>query len=346
MGVPMNDVNAILIAPNGALGPLRELVDRLASIGVTLSIVDELPAAVEQANLRPTPPSILLDLIDTSPGEIEDMRVAGDSIRRVTRALPMVSPIPIVRRASATHVLACIRAGAGDIIDLELEGTASARAAVQRINQRQAQRATELEMISSQRGMIEDLLKDLIKTERRTIETEEKLARQRTHGDEAPADGRAPAILLVEHDRDIADELADRLEANGVATFAYVTGEEAVREAEALASTTGLDLALVAIQLPGIDGLEAIKRLRARIPGIPAFLMTSVVDADLAATAANLGVVGFVQKPLADLGEVVARLSQLAVESLQRTREQDYVQTIKERHERVLARYRALPREP
>lgn len=341
----MNDVSAILIAPQGAHGPLRDLVDRLVSIGISLTTVDELPAAIEQVNLRKTPPCVLLDLVDTSPGEVEDMRIAGDAIRRVTRALPAVTPVPILRRASVPHVLACIRAGAGDVIDLEVEGTASARASVQRVAQRQAQRATELDMLDSQRSMIEDLLKDLIKTERRTIETEEKLLRQQTGGD-APADGRAPAILLVEHDRDIADELADRLEADGVATFAYVTGEEAVREAEALASTTGLDLALVAIQLPGIDGLEAIKRLRERIPGLPAFLMTTVVDAELAATAANLGVVGFVQKPLADLDEVVARLSQLAHASLQRSREHEYLATIKERHESVLARYRALPREP
>jgi CheY-like chemotaxis protein len=333
----MTDVNAILIAPQGALGALRDLVDRLASIGVTLTIVDELPAAIEQAKLRPTPPCLLLDLIDTSPGEVEDMRIASEAIRRVVRAVPVATPVPILRRAPVPHVLACIRAGAGDVIDLELEGTASARAAVQRVIQRQAARATELEMAAAQRAMIEDLLRDLVQTERRTIETEEKLARQ---------DIRPPAILLIEHDRDIADELADRLEATGVATYAYVTGEEAVREAQTLAATTGLDLALVAIQLPGIDGVEALRRLRERIPGLPAFLMTNVVDASLAATAANLGVVGFVQKPLADLDEVVTRLSQLAAEALQRSRERDYLATIKERHERVLARYRALPREP
>ena len=74
--------------------------------------------------------------------------------------------------------------------------------------------------------------------------------------------------------------------------------------------------------------------------------MTAVHDADLAARAADLGVVGFVQKPLADVDEVVARLAQLARESLERTREQLYLQRIKARHERVLARYRSLPREP
>jgi CheY-like chemotaxis protein len=245
-------------------------------------------------------------------------------------------------------IVSCVRAGAGDVIDLQLEGTAGARAVVQRVCERQARRAAELVMVTSQRDMIEDLLKDLIRTERRSIDAEEALAaRARTSGESASAlESRGPSVLLIEHDRMVADELADLLEAAGVATFAYVTGEEALREVEQLARSTGLDLALVAAQLPGIDGLETVRRLKARIQGLPAFLMTSVHDGDLAALAADLGVVGFVQKPLADLDDIVSRLSQLARESLHRTREHLYLQRIKERHERVLARYRSLPREP
>jgi hypothetical protein len=53
-----------------------------------------------------------------------------------------------------------------------------------------------------------------------------------------------------------------------------------------------------------------------------------------------------VKKPLADLDGVVERLAQLARESLHHTREHVYLQRIKERHERVLARYRSLPRDP
>src|SRR5262249_37178563 len=144
----------------------------------------------------------------------------------------------------------------------------------------------------------------------------------------------------------VADDLADLLEGAGIATFAYVTGEEALREARTLAESTGLDLALVAAQLPGIDGLETVRRLRDHIPGLPAFLMTAVQAGALAAHAAALGLVGFVQNPFADADEVVERLAQLAHESLQRTREHVSLQRIKERHGRVLARYRSLPREP
>jgi FixJ family two-component response regulator len=342
---------AILIAPNGASGPLRGLMDRLASVGVVVTIVDDLATAAELSRRHVSPPALLLDLRDLSPGEVEDVRKANESVRRLLGVMPNSFPVAVTSGADGRMIVACIRAGAADVIDLGLEGTATARAVVQRICQRQRERTHELDAYDQQRDIIEELLKDLIRTERRSIDAEEALAQARSSGDSIPihkvaAETRAPAILLVESERGVADDLADLLEAAGVATFAYVTGEEAIREAETLANTTGLDLALVAAQLPGIDGLESVRRLRECVPGLPAFLMTSVHDADLAAHAADLGVVGFVQKPLADVDDVVERLAQLARESLARTREHIYLERIKLRHERVLARYRSLPRAP
>jgi len=342
------ELAAILVSPHGMTETLRDLMERLGSVGVAVTIVDEIATAVEVSRRHARPPAILLDLRDVGAGEVEDQKAASEAIRRTLLRFPSALPIVVTSEADPMLIVSCIRAGASDVIDLQLEGTAAARAVVHRICERQAARSAELAMVATQRDMIEDLLKDLIRTERRSIDAEEALAaRARTSSEIASAlESRSPAVLLIEHERAVADGLADLLEAAGVATFAYVTGEEALREVDVLAGSTGLDLALVAAQLPGIDGLETVRRLRARVPGLPAFLVTSVHDGDLAAHAADLGVVGFVQKPLVDLDDIVARLSQLARDSLHRTREHAYLQRIKERHERVLARYRALPREP
>src|ERR1051325_5948305 len=342
------ELAAILISPRGVAGPLRDLMDRLASVGVKVAIVDEIATAVELVLRHAMPPAILLDLREFGAGEVEDQQAVGDAIRRTLDRLADALPIIVTREADPMLIVSSLRAGAGDVIDLPLEGTAAARAVVQRICERQMARASELSMIDSQREIIEDLLKDLIRTERRAIDAEEALAaRARTAGEAAVAiESRPPSVLLIEHERAVADELADLLEAAGVATFAYITGEEALREADVLARTTGLDLAVIAAQLPGIDGFETTRQLRAKVPGIPAFLMASPDDGDPSRRAAELGIVGYVRKPLADLGEIVERLCQLARESLHHTREHVYLQRIKERHERVLARYRSLPREP
>jgi DNA-binding NtrC family response regulator len=334
---------AILIAQDGATGPLAGLVDRLVATDVEVTIVDDLHTAMEHARQAPTPPVLLLDLREVDGGELEDIKLAAEAVKKLVALIPEVQPVVLTEHAAVALVLACVRAGAGDVIDLAHEGTATARAIVQRLHAQQESHAVDRETTRSLRSMVEDLVKDLVRTERRSIDLEEKLGRRAST---APiTELRPPSVLLVEHERAVADELADRLEAAGVATYAYATGEEALREVGALAESTGLDLALIAAQLPGIDGLQTIRDLRERVPGLPAFLVTSVHDAELAEQAADLGVVGFVHKPIVDIEEIVERLAQLANESLQRSREHAYIHRIKERHERVLAKYRSLPRE-
>jgi CheY-like chemotaxis protein len=342
---------AIAVAPEGASGPLRAMVERLVGSGVEVHVVEDLPTAANIACHTPMkPPCLLLDLRTLGSGsELEDVKLACERVRKAQHAIPNTLPIAITGSADAGIAIALIRAGAGDVIDIQLEGTGAARAVVQRLYQRQAQLAQQVYAARTLRSMIEDLLKDLIRTERRSIDLEEKLAQWESGtGETGPlSDQRPPAILVVEPDKTLARELAERLEAAGISTFAYISGEDASRELTALlASGAGFDLALIAAQLPGIDGLETVRRLRDQIPHLPAFLMTAVHDGDLAARVADLGVVGFVQKPVPDIDEVVARLAQLSREALDRTREQLYLQRIKVRHERVLARYRSLPRQP
>jgi len=345
------EATAIAVAPDGATGPLRAMIERLTGGGIRVHVVEEIGAAAQIASETPaSPPVVLLDLRSLVAGLLlEDVRLATERIRRTIHAIPFAMPIAITGAADAGIIVACIRAGAGDVLDIRLEGTAAARTVVQRVYQRQRELAQHAQTARTLRAMIEDLLKDLIRTERRSIDLEEKLAQFETVTGETATigDTRPPAILLVEPDRTIAEQLAGKLADAGVTTFAFASGEDVAGEIQGLLTGgAGLDLTLVAAQLPGMDGLETVRKLRDVVPGMPAFLMTSVQDADLAARAADLGVVGFVQKPLPDLDEVVARLAHLARGALERTREQVYLQRIKARHDRVLARYRALPRQP
>jgi DNA-binding NtrC family response regulator len=346
-----SDPSAIVLAPDGVVGSLAQLVERLQAAKIHVDAVDEVGMAAQIASRTPyAPPAVLVDLRGlVEASELDDIEHAAARLKRVVHAMPLVQPIAITGRADTRIVVACIRAGAADVLDMNLEGTAAAKLVVTRVYQQQIVAASHAHTAATLRAMIEDMLKDLIRTERRSIDLEEKLAQFESSTGEVReiGDQRPPAILLVEPAIEVSKQLADRLQRAGVATFAFTSGEDSMRELDGLlAGGAGFDLALIAAQLPGIDGLEAVRRLRDRLPGLPAFLMTSVHDADLAARAADLGVVGFVQKPLPDLDEVVARLAQLAHDALERTREQLYLQRIKARHERVLARYRSLPREP
>jgi len=317
---------AIAIAQRGGSAALAAVVERLRAGGIKVTVTDELGAAATLAHQAQLLPCILLDLDGDT--EIEDRRRAAEVIRKTNAAIPHALPIAVTGRADAAMFLACIRAGAGDVLDLQLEGTGNAPALIGRVWERQRDATLTAHTTGELRAVVEDLFKALIKTERRSLTLEDQL--------EPPPPGRDPAVLIVEHDREIADLLAEKLEGAGITSYAYVSGEDAARQAGRL----GVDLAV-------LDGLDTIRLLREHAPGLPAFLLTPGPGADpeVATQAATLGVVGLVQKPLVDAGKLVERLAQLARDGQARNREQTYLERIKERHELVLARYRSLPRD-
>jgi len=315
---------AIAIAQRGGSAALAAVVERLRAGGIRVTVTDELGAAATLAHQAPLLPCILLDLDGDT--EIEDRRRAAEMIRKTNAAIPHALPIAVTGRADAAMFLACIRAGAGDVLDLQLEGTGNAPALIGRVWERQRDATLTAHTTGELRAVVEELFKALIKTERRSLTLEDQL--------EPPPPGRDPAVLIVEHDRDIADLLADKLEGVGITSYAYVSGEDAARQAGRL----GVDLAV-------LDGLETIRLLREHAPALPAFLLATATDPEVATQAAQLGVVGLVQKPLVDAGKLVERLAQLARDGQARNREQTYLERIKERHELVLARYRSLPRD-
>ncbi len=105
------------------------------------------------------------------------------------------------------------------------------------------------------------------------------------------------SLVLIVEDNEMNMKLArDVLQARGYETVEAVTGEEGVR----LALERKPALVLMDIQLPGIDGVEALRRIRAdaataRIPVVA--VTASVTPTDRSAIIAA-GFDAFVSKPI------------------------------------------------
>lgn len=103
-------------------------------------------------------------------------------------------------------------------------------------------------------------------------------------------------ILIVEDNEKNMKLVRDVLQAKGYATLEAVTGEDGVR----LAAEHRPALVLMDIQLPGISGIEALKRLRA-VPAtasIPVIAVTASVMASDRRNITDAGFDGYVGKPL------------------------------------------------
>ncbi len=102
-------------------------------------------------------------------------------------------------------------------------------------------------------------------------------------------------ILIVEDQEDNRRILRDRLTNAGYELIEAVTGEEGVT----LAETEHPDLILMDIQLPGLDGYEAARRIKANpaLRKIPILAVTSYALSGDDAKAFEAGCEGYVTKP-------------------------------------------------
>jgi DNA-binding NarL/FixJ family response regulator len=76
-------------------------------------------------------------------------------------------------------------------------------------------------------------------------------------------------------------------------------------------AAASVDVVLSDIRMPGVDGIEALTRLRAAGNAIPVLLLTTFDDADLLLRATEAGAQGFLLKDAApeDLREAIARVA-------------------------------------
>jgi len=328
----------------GAAAGLRELVEKLVSAGVETAMVADAREAAK-ALIDDEGAVVMVDVEDAARG-LTTAATAAARIAEVAAAVPDAAPVAVAQRPSVALVIACLRAGAADFVDLGAESFEITASSLAHAANRRAQGGAYKRAIAQLREMLDEMLRDLVKTERRSIDLEKQLAQRAARAGEPASDvdaERHPVVMIVEDDREVADFLVDQLEEAGLITFAFVTGEEAVAHAERM-STRGqaLDLVLIDIGLPGIDGLEVVRRLRKDRPGLAAFLVTGYSDPSLTTRAADLGIVGFVLKPFDDAKLFLGRVRDEAMAAMGRTRDNGYLQRIKNRHERVLGQYRLL----
>ncbi|TCJ16283.1 sigma-54-dependent Fis family transcriptional regulator [Parasulfuritortus cantonensis] len=104
---------------------------------------------------------------------------------------------------------------------------------------------------------------------------------------------RRPNILVVEDDAALREALADTLELAGHAVVVAPDGEAAL----AALARGNVDMVLSDVQMPGLDGHELLRRVKALRPGIPFILMTAYGQIERAVEAMKDGAADYLAKP-------------------------------------------------
>jgi DNA-binding response OmpR family regulator len=101
-------------------------------------------------------------------------------------------------------------------------------------------------------------------------------------------------VLLVDDEEDFLKTLAERLETRGLKVTTATSGEAAVNDTE----RNGYDLIVLDLSMPGIDGLETLKRIKARQPEAEIIMLTGHGSIRTGIEAMKLGADDYLQKPV------------------------------------------------
>jgi two-component system nitrogen regulation response regulator NtrX len=100
-------------------------------------------------------------------------------------------------------------------------------------------------------------------------------------------------VLIVDDHRAVREELAFQLGYDGWQTREAVDGPSGVQ----MAADPAVDIVLLDVKLPGLDGLEALARIKEARPELPVVMISGHGDLDTAVLAVRRGAFDFLQKP-------------------------------------------------
>lgn len=103
-----------------------------------------------------------------------------------------------------------------------------------------------------------------------------------------------PKVLVVDDDPGIRETMADILTLEGYTVQAVADGEAAI----VLCRAQHFDFALLDIRMPGMDGVETLRQIKALDPAVRVIMITGYDVGPLAAAAMSAGAEAVFRKPL------------------------------------------------
>ena len=113
-------------------------------------------------------------------------------------------------------------------------------------------------------------------------------------------------VLLVDDEEEFIKTLAERLEMRGLKVTGATRGEEAVD----LADKQTFDAIVIDLAMPGMDGLETLKRIKESHPDAEIIMLSGQGTVKTSIEAMKLGAEDFLEKPV-DMNELLTKIREM-----------------------------------
>lgn len=116
----------------------------------------------------------------------------------------------------------------------------------------------------------------------------------------------APFVMLVDDEVAFVETLVKRLKNRNIETISAFSGEECL---EKIKTHQTLDVIILDVKMPGMDGLETLKIIKRDFPLIEVVMLTGHATVEIGITGMKLGAFDFLMKPC-DIEEIVGKVEE------------------------------------
>jgi DNA-binding NtrC family response regulator len=110
-------------------------------------------------------------------------------------------------------------------------------------------------------------------------------------------------VLLVDDESEFLDTLVKRIKKRNVNAHGVASGEEAL----AFLNQQPVDVVVLDVRMPGMDGIQALREIKQRYPLIEVIMLTGHASLEVAIEGMELGAFDYMMKPI-EIDELLYKL--------------------------------------
>ena len=118
----------------------------------------------------------------------------------------------------------------------------------------------------------------------------------------------SPVVMLVDDEAPFVETMTKRLTKRDLKVIAAFSGQEAL---EALNKHRNVDIVILDVKMPGMDGIETLKEIRARFPLVEVIMLTAHATVESAIEGMKFGAFDYLMKPC-DMGQLMGKVKEAA----------------------------------
>ncbi len=139
-----------------------------------------------------------------------------------------------------------------------------------------------------------------------------------------------PIVLLVDDEAPFVDTMTKRLAKRKLTVFKSYSGEEAL---ETLKENSQIDLVILDVKMPGMDGIETLKEIRKEFPLVEVIMLTGHATVETSIEGMRLGAFDYLMKPC-DMDVLIEKVNAAV------TKKRDHEEKIREARVNVILKAR------